>query len=139
VLHLARVCDVSARRAEAIELYQRALALSDENGLHADARAGIAAAYVAKPKAAPPDASSLARFAGTYDNGQVSVRIALEPSGVLTVTQGGRPPAALEWIEGARFRVAGATEYVFTFTGEPTVTGLDLAIGDATYHVPRTP
>jgi aminopeptidase N len=139
-LHVAQVLDLAGRRDEALKAYERALALPDEAGSHADAKLGIAAPFAVRAKAAPPDARTLARFVGNYDNGQgITVRVSVSSAGVLMATQAGRPEAALEWIEGARFRVAAANEIVFAFTGEPDVNGLDVTVGAASFHLPRTP
>ena len=96
--------------------------------------------FIVRTKASPPDARTLARFVGNYDNGQgIAVRVAVNTAGVLTATQSGRPEAPLEWIEGARFRIAAANEIVLAFTGEPDVNGVDVAVGAASFHLPRTP
>jgi tetratricopeptide (TPR) repeat protein len=140
MLHLAEVLDLTDRRADALATYQAVLALADESGLHADARSGIAAPFRPKPKSTAPDKRSLERFAGNYDNGHgVAVRVSVGDAGVLMVAQAGRPEAALEWIDGARFRVAAANEIVLVFTGEPNVTGIDLTVGSVALHLTRAP
>jgi tetratricopeptide (TPR) repeat protein len=137
-LHLAQVLDLRGERDAALHAYERALALPDEAGSHADAQAGIAAPFRVKAKSPPPDAHTLARFAGQYDNGQgIALRVAIDASGVLTASQPGRPEAPLEWIEGARFRVASANEIVLAFSGEPEVDAVDVTVGPSSFHLQR--
>jgi hypothetical protein len=139
-LHLAQVLDIAGRRDEALKTYQTALAMPDESNSHAAARAGLKAPYRFVKKSPPPDASVLTRFAGDYGNGRgLTVHVVLSSAGVLTAAQSGQPAYPLEWVEGARFRIAASSDYTLVFVGEPRAERLDLTIGDLHFELPRLP
>jgi tetratricopeptide (TPR) repeat protein len=139
-LHLGQILDLSGRREDAKAAYRIALDLPDESGSNAAAQAGLAAPYEPAPKAEGPSAASLARFAGAFGNGKgVEILVALDDRGVPTVQQSGRPAVPLVWIEGAKFRVAGADDITVEFVGGETITAADVAVGSDVLHLVRKP
>jgi tetratricopeptide (TPR) repeat protein len=139
-LHLAQVLDLSGRREEATSAYSRALALPDESDSHHEAESGLAAPYEAKAAARGPRPEELARYVGTYDNGNgLIVKVALSNRGMLTAAQPGKSEGALEWIEGSQFRVAGNADLHLEFTGESPATAVDVKVGGLRLHLARVP
>ena len=43
------------------------------------------------------------------------------------------------WIEGAKFRVAGADNFTVEFVGGDTITAADVTVGSNVIHLPRKP
>jgi hypothetical protein len=139
-LHLGEVLDLAGGRDDAKTAYRSALALPDVSHSHAEAQAGLATPYVAKPKAATPGLEVLARYAGAYDNQKgLALRVSLSPQGILMVTAPGQPEAALVWLDSARFRTPGQTEIILEFVGSPQVTALDLTLAGKVARLPRMP
>ncbi len=137
-LHLGQVLDLKGRRDEAKAAYDKALALPDEEESHKGAGSGLASPFQPPAPKQGPGPDLLARLAGTYDSGNgVVIRVALKDGGILTLAQPGRPEGSLEWIDGARFHVAGAADIVLEFLGQPEVTGLDLTVSGKVYHLAK--
>ena len=132
--HLGQVLDLEGRREQALVAYRRALDLPEQGTAHEEARAGLAAPY-RKSERAPPTRESLAHFAGTYDGGQgIALRVGVDESGILTVSQNQRPTAPLIWVEGTRFRVPGQSGIALEFKGGSEVTSVDVDAGGL--HIP---
>lgn len=139
-LHLGQVLDLSGRRDEAKQAYQAALALPDESGSRRAAESGLAAPYAPTPRGAPPSSETLARYEGTYANGNgVEILVTVDDQGVPAVQQKGGRTAALVWVEGAKFRVAGSDTLGIEFVGGDTITAADLTVGSSVLHLPRKP
>jgi tetratricopeptide (TPR) repeat protein len=137
-LHLGHVLDLRSRRDEAKEAYEKTLALPDESDSHKEATALLASPFQPPAPHAGPGQEILARFAGSYDNGNgIVLDVRLKETGILMVAQPGKPEGALEWIDGSRFRVAGASDITLEFLGGPQVDALDLKLSGNTIHLPR--
>lgn len=139
-LHLGQVLDLSGRREEAKKAYQVALDLPDDSGSRKAAESGLAAPYEPVPRAEAPKADALARFAGTYANGNgIEILVAVDDQGVPTITRAGGPATSLVWLEGAKFRVAGMDNITVEFVGGETITAADVTVGSNVMHLPRKP
>jgi len=137
-LHLGQVFDLEGRREDAKSAYRRVLELPDQTQAHREAQAGLAAAYVSKPRAAGPSRAVLARYAGDYDNQKgLNLRVALNDEGMLIVTSPGQPEVRLLWLEGARFGPPGRMDMFLDFAGSPEPTGLDLTVSGKVLHLQR--
>jgi hypothetical protein len=138
-LHLGQVLDLRGRRDDAKAAYEKVLTFPDESDSHRDARAGLASPFQPPARSQGPTPDLLARFPGTYDNGNGMVlSVTLKETGVLMVARPGRPEGSLEWIEGTRFRVAGASDLFLEFLGAPQVTSVDLTVSGNVIRLPRT-
>jgi hypothetical protein len=141
-LHLGQVLDLAGRRDDALVAYRKTLELPDEALTHQEARAGLAAAYVSRPRATGPGREVLAHYAGNYDSQTgIAFRFALNDQGLLTVVSTGLPDFSLVWLEGARFStpgLPGRIEFPLAFVGSPEVTGLDATVSGRVVHLQRT-
>ena len=138
-LHLGHVLDLRGLREEAKAAYDRTLALPDESDSRKEARELLESPFRLVEKKAGPGADVLSRYAGSYDSGSgVVLNVTVKDGGILTVAQPGKPEGSLEWIDGSRFRVAGAADITLEFLGGGKCTGLDLKVSGKTIHLPRT-
>ncbi len=139
-LHLGQVLDLSGRREEAKQAYQSALELPDESGSRKAAESGLAVPYAPTPRGTPPSADVLARYAGTFAGPSgMEITVSVDDQGVPTVRQTGGRTAALVWVEGSKFKVAGSDTLSVEFVGGDTVTAADVTAGSIVLHLPRKP
>ncbi|HET9158165.1 MAG TPA: M1 family aminopeptidase [Myxococcaceae bacterium] len=138
-VHLGQVLDLTGHRDEALAAYRRALELPAQGAAHEEARAGLTTAFKRKERPPPPSRDLLARFTGTYDGGQgIALHVGLDDSGVLTVSQAGKPTLPLLWVEGSKFRVPGANSIALEFKGGTEGSSVDVDASGLLLHLPKT-
>ncbi len=138
-LHLGQVNDLAGRRDEAQRWYSEVLAGPDAQEAHAEARAGLASAYVAQVRAAGPGRKALAALTGSYaaESG-LSVNVAFDADSMLTVGNEDNPPMALEWMEGLKFKTVLAEGITLLFSEGAPCPAIDVDADGRVMHLGRT-